>query len=465
MTSDPALMTASQMLSLFREGSLSPVEATRAALERIAGLNETLNAFNLVDEENALASARESEERWRLKVPRGRVDGVPTSIKDLMPVQGWPSRRGSLTSSQAADEEDAPCVARLKEHGAVLLGKTTTPEFGWKGVTDSPLTGVTRNPWNTELTPGGSSGGAAVAVATGMGALATGTDGGGSIRIPAAFTGIVGHKPSYGRVPAYPLSPFALVSHVGPMTRSVVDAALMLTVIAEPDCRDPFALPYDATDYSKGLEDGIEGLTIAYSARLGDRRVEAEIENLVAQAARQFVDLGAKVVPVDPDLPEHDEAFRTIWYTAATQLLQSFTDEQKNQLDPGLIEIAEAGSRCSLSDFYAAMKVREALRTAMNLFHQTYDLLITPSLPLEAFGANQEVPRDGNQQRWVNWTPFTYPFNVTGQPAISIPCGLTSAGLPAGLQIVGPAYADALVLKAARAFEAVNPVTLPNAYP
>ncbi len=462
MTSDPALMTASQMLALFREGSLSPVEATRAALDRVERLNETLNAFCLVDEERALAAARESEERWRLKVPRGRVDGVPTSIKDLMPVQGWPTRRGSHTSSEAVAEEDAPCVARLKEHGAVLLGKTTTPEFGWKGVTDSPLTGVTRNPWNTEQTPGGSSGGAAVAVATGMGALATGTDGGGSIRIPAAFTGIVGHKPSYGRVPAYPLSPFALVSHIGPMTRSVADAALMLTVIAEPDCRDPFALPYDAIDYTKGLEDGIEGLTIAFSPRLDNRMVEPEVANLVATAAQSFADFGATVVPAEPDLPEHDEAFRTIWYTAATQLLLTLTDEQRSRLDPGLMEIAEAGSRCSLSDFYTAMKVRETLRTAMNLFHQTYDLLITPSLPLEAFGANQEVPRDGSQQRWVNWTPFTYPFNMTGQPAISIPCGLTSAGLPVGLQIVGPAYADALVLKAARTFEAVNPVALPS---
>ncbi|MDH3596510.1 MAG: amidase family protein, partial [Rhodospirillales bacterium] len=248
MTNDPALLTATELLTRFRAGSLSPVEVTEAALARIEAHDTALNAFCLVDAEQALAEARRSEERWRIGAPKGRLDGVPASIKDLLLTKGWPTLRGSkaLDPDQPWDE-DAPAVARLREHGAVLLGKTTTPEFGWKGVTDSPLTGVTRNPWDPSRTPGGSSGGAAAAVATGMGALAIGTDGGGSIRIPAGFTGIFGLKPSFGRVPAYPLSPFGTVAHLGPMTRSVADAALMLTVLAEPDPRDWYALPVDGT--------------------------------------------------------------------------------------------------------------------------------------------------------------------------------------------------------------------------
>ncbi|MCH8926013.1 MAG: hypothetical protein IH924_07745, partial [Proteobacteria bacterium] len=216
MTDDIARLSAGELIAGYRDGSLSPVEATRAALARIEKHDPALNAFRLVDAESALEEARKSEERWRIKAPRGRVDGVPTSIKDLLLTKGWSTPRGSKTVDQDQPwEEDAPCVARLREHGAVLLGKTTTPEFGWKGLTDSPLTGITRNPWNPERTPGGSSGGAAVAVATGMGALAIGTDGGGSIRIPAGFTGVFGFKASGGQVPAYPPSPFGTLAHVG----------------------------------------------------------------------------------------------------------------------------------------------------------------------------------------------------------------------------------------------------------
>jgi len=461
---DPALLSATELVALYRAGSLSPVEAAMACLKRIEKHDGALNAFTLVDQERALAAALESEERWRIKAPRGRLDGVPTAIKDLLLTRGWPTLRGSkAVDPDQPWDEDAPAVARLKEHGAVLLGKTTTPEFGWKGVTDSPLTGITRNPWDPAKTPGGSSGGSAVAVATGMAALAVGTDGGGSIRIPAGFTGVFGLKPSFGRVPAHPLSPFGTVAHLGPMSRGVADSALMLTVLAEPDPRDWYALPYDRADYANGLDDGVKGLRIAWSPRLGGHPVELEIANLAAAAAQRFADLGATVEEAEPDLAAADVAqvFRVHWYAGAANLLAGFPAERKKEVDPGLLEIAAEGARYSLLDYLAAVKGREALGVAMNRFHQDYDLLLTPSLPLAAFEAGVEWPPNHGDRRWADWTPFSYPFNLTRQPAASVPCGLTAAGLPAGLQIVGPLYADALVLRAARAYEAACPWPLP----
>jgi aspartyl-tRNA(Asn)/glutamyl-tRNA(Gln) amidotransferase subunit A len=463
MSDDLALLTASELLARYRDGSLSPVAATEAALQRIEAHDGALNAFCLVDADQALAEARKSEERWRIKAPKGRLDGVPTSIKDLLLTKGWPTLRGSKALSPDQPwEDDAPAVARLREHGAVLLGKTTTPEFGWKGVTDSPLTGITRNPWDPTRTPGGSSGGAAAAIATGMGALAIGTDGGGSIRIPAGFTGIFGLKPSFGRVPAWPLSPFGTVAHLGPMTRSVTDAALMLTVLAEPDPRDWYALPAEGTDYTNGLERGVEGLRIAFSPTLGGHPVDPEIADLVAAAAGRFEELGATVEAAEPELPGCAETFRIHWYAGAANLLKGFTEAQKALMDPSLVAIAAEGASYTLLDYLAAVKARETIGVAMNRFHQDYDLLLTPSLPIPAFEAGLEQPPVDEMGRWVDWTPFTYPFNLSRQPAASVPCGLTSEGLPVGLQIVGPLYADALVLRAARAHERIAPIVLPS---
>ena len=263
-------------------------------LARIEQLNPKLNAFRLVSE-TALEDAKASEARWTAGQPRGLLDGVPVSIKDIILTKGWPTLRGSKTIDPKGPwNDDAPATARLREHGAVLLGKTTTPEFGWKGVTDSPLTGITRNPWNTAKTPGGSSGGAAAAVAAGMGPLAVGTDGGGSIRIPCSFTGLFGIKPSFGRVPAWPLSPFGTVAHVGPMTRSVADAALMLNVIAQPDARDWHALPYDPRDWRMGLDGGVADLRIAYSPDLGYAKVDPEVAALVKKAVCAYSKISAR---------------------------------------------------------------------------------------------------------------------------------------------------------------------------
>src|SRR5438105_3250110 len=277
MTTDLCAMTATALLEGYRRRTLSPVEVTQAVLQRIHALNPKLNAFNLISDQ-AIEEAKASEARWHAGQPKGLLDGVPVSIKDLILTRGWPTLRGSKTvDAKGPWKDDAPATARLREHGAVLLGKTTTPEFGWKGVTDSPLTGVTRNPWNPAKTPGGSSGGAAAAVAAGMGALAVGTDGGGSIRIPCGFTGLFGLKPSFGRVPAWPLSPFGTVAHVGPITRSVADAALMLNVLAQPDVRDWHSLPYEPRDWRLGLESGVQALRIAFSSDLGYAKVDPEV--------------------------------------------------------------------------------------------------------------------------------------------------------------------------------------------
>jgi aspartyl-tRNA(Asn)/glutamyl-tRNA(Gln) amidotransferase subunit A len=457
-------MPAIDLVRHYRARTLSPVEATRAALERIARLNPRLNAYRLVDDKSALAAARDSEARWMKDEPIGPLDGVTASVKDLLVTRGWSTLRGSkaVDPNQSCDE-DAPTVARLREAGAVLLGKTTTPEFGWKGVTDSPLTGITRNPWDDSRTPGGSSGGAAVAAACGMGALHLGTDGGGSIRIPASFTGIFGFKQSFGRVPASPLSPFGTLAHVGPMTRSVEDAALMLSVIARPDPRDWYAIPYDGRDYLDGLDDGIRGLKIAFSPRLGGHTVEADIARVVAEAVSLFRELGATVEEAEPEIGTNcGITFANHWFPGAANALRGFSAEQRALMDPGLCEIAASGARLPLLDYLASVKEREQLGVRMNQFHEKWDLLLTPTTPMAAFQAGVECPVMADGSRWTDWTPFTYPFNLTRQPAASLPCGFTAAGLPVGLQIVGPSYGDAAVLRAARAFEKLRPFKMPN---
>ncbi|WP_439817829.1 amidase [Zavarzinia sp. CC-PAN008] len=456
--SDLGWLSATELLTAYRRRSLSPVEVTTALLDRIARLDRKVNAFCLVDHDRALADARASEARWVAGRPQGRLDGVPTGIKDLLLTKGWPTLRGSLSTSAAqAWEVDAPSVARLREHGAILLGKTTTPEFGWKGVTDNPLTGITRNPWDLTRTPGGSSGGASAALAAGFVPIAPGTDGGGSIRIPASLAGVVGHKPSFGRVPAYPASPFGTVAHVGPMTRTVADAALMLTVMAEPDARDWYALPYEARDFSIGLNDGVRGLRIAYSPRLGYvTNVQPEVAAAVASAARMFEALGAQVDEVDPGFADPAGLFRTLWWSGAAAALGDLPPERKAKLDPGLAHAVEGGLAISKKEYIQATLDRAALGASMNAFHQTYDLLLTPATSVVAFAAGQLAPDPVETKDWVNWTPFSFPFNLTQQPAISVPCGFTEAGLPIGLQLVGSRYDDALVLRAARAYEAAT---------
>ena len=455
--------SASTLLQLYRSGAASPLDATREILARIERLNPQLNAFCLVDGDAALQSARQSEARWQRGAPLGPLDGVPVSIKDLILTRGWPTRRGSRTVDTAqAWDVDAPVTARLREAGAVLLGKTTTPEFGCKGETNSPLTGISRNPWDLSRTPGGSSGGTAAAVAAGLGPLSVGTDGAGSVRIPAAFCGNFGLKPSFGRVPAYPLSPFGSVSHLGPHTMTVADAALMMNVISQPDARDWTALPADARDYRVGLDDGVRGLRIAYSPTLGyARNVHPEVAAAVERAVQGLAALGAVVEAVDPGFDDPLDICTGLWFLGAYTVWSGLSAAQQAVCDPDFQAEAALGARLSALDVQQLHLRRGALGSQLRQFMQCFDLIATPAVAVPAFAALPAGHGPMTPAAMLGWTPFSYPFNLSQQPAASIPCGLTGDGLPIGLQLVGPMFGDALVLRACRAYESLRPITRP----
>jgi aspartyl-tRNA(Asn)/glutamyl-tRNA(Gln) amidotransferase subunit A len=453
--SELCALSATELVEAFRKRTLSPVEVTKAVLARIEALNPVFNAFCLVSD-GAMDEAKASEKRWMSGQAKGLLDGVPVSIKDIILTKGWPTLRGSKTIDPKGPwNDDAPASARLREHGAVILGKTTTPEFGWKGVTDSALTGVTRNPWNLARTPGGSSGGASAQVAAGLGQLAVGTDGGGSIRIPCGFTGISGIKANFGRVPAWPLSPMGTVAHVGPMARTIADCALMLNVLARPDARDWYALPHDGTDWTQGLDAGAKGLRIAYSPRLGYvKHVHPDVEARVADAVKQLAALGATVDEVDPGFADCSETFRVHWTAGAYNALRRLPKEKLALVEPALIHWFEAGSKWTLEQYLDAVSVRQALGEHMRRFHEKWDLLATPALAVPAFEVGRIAPSGtGTGEDWMEWTPFTYPFNLTQQPALSVPCGFTADGLPVGLQLVAPQFREDLCLRAAHAFQ------------
>lgn len=447
-------LTARQLLAGYGKGDFSPVEVVRAVLERTAAVQPRINAFVRVDAEAALAGAEASTARWRAGEPLGLLDGVPVSVKDALPVAGGPTLRGSTVPPGPGPwDVDAPAVARLREHGAVLVGKTTMPEFGWKGVTDSALSGITRNPHDPARTAGGSSGGSAAAVAAGAAPLSLGTDGGGSVRIPASFCGVVGLKPTYGRVPLFPPSPFGSLAHVGPLARDAADTALLLDVISGADWRD-WSANERAEPVSATLARGVKRLRVAYSPSFGGQvAVRPEVAAAVRAAVTRLAGLGAYVEEADPDFADPVAAFHTLWFTGAARLVERLPSERRAALEPGLREIAEQGARYGALDYVAALDVRAGLGHRMARFHRTYDLLVTPTLPITAFEAGAEVPAASGLRRWTGWTPFTYPFNLTCQPALTVPVGTDAAGLPIGLQLVAARHRDDLVLRAAFALE------------
>ncbi len=451
-------LTASELVAAYATGELSPVEATQNALRAIEERDDECNAYCLVDPDRALEQAKASEVRWRDGNPIGWLDGVPASIKDMFLTQGWPTLRGSrcIDPDQPWDV-DSPVTARLRENGLVLLGKTTTPELGWKGVTDNTLTGITRNPHDPTVTAGGSSGGSAAAVAAGMGELSVGTDGGGSVRIPASFCGIVGLKPTHGRIPLFPASPFGPLSHAGPMARSVDDTALLLDVLTMPDYRDPAALAPPVSTYREAVRRDVRGLIAAYSPTLGYVDVDPEVAAIVKSAVESLGDAGLQIEETDPGFADPKDAFDVLWSTGAAKWLDAFPSGSETKVDPGLRKVWEFGKTFSASDYLGANAERAALGILMGEFHTRYDVLITPTVPIPAFEAGHDVPPGSGLSSWPDWTPFTYPFNMTQQPAISIPAGRTSSGLPVGLQIVGPRHSDDLVLAVAKLLEEVRP--------
>jgi aspartyl-tRNA(Asn)/glutamyl-tRNA(Gln) amidotransferase subunit A len=458
MMANIADLTAHDLLRAYRDRKLSPVEVIADTLDRIEASEPAINGFMIVDRAGAMAQARASEARWRAGETLGLADGIGATVKDNLWLAGFPSRRGTLAASTDPVSADAPAVARLKEKGAVILGKTTMPEFGFAGVSHSPVHGQTHNPWKHGHTTGGSSSGAASSAALNLGHFHLGTDGAGSVRIPAAFTGIFAIKASHGRVPAWPQSPFWVLAHTGPMTRTVRDGALMLTLISGADDRDMSAWNTTPPDYRAGIEAGVKGLRIAYSPKLGmDAKVDPDVVAATERAARLFADMGAIVDAVDPPLAGARDMIDTIWNATCTAVLDGIPVEKHAGIDRDFIAMAQAGRAVSTTAYLTAYAARNEMAARMAAFHRSYDLLISPQMPTGAIQAGLICPKDGSYgSNWLNWSPFTYPFNLTQQPAASVPSGLTREGLPIGLQIVAALRREDLILRAALAFETAS---------
>lgn len=454
-------LSIADLLRAYRLGALSPVAVLADVQARLDKAEPEINAVTYQDRAEAGRLAQESEARWRRGEPKGALDGVPVSLKSNLYKKDWPSRRGSPQMPDAPDPFDAPAVLGLEQAGAIIFAQTTMPEFGWKGIGDSPLTGVTRNPWKLGHTTGGSSAGAAALGALGIGWAHVGTDGLGSIRIPAAFCGLFGFKPSFGRVPAFPASPFGVLAHLGPLARSVEDGVFMLNALSRPDDRDMLAWNTVAPDFRIGLNDGVRGLRIGYSPTLGYvGNVEPEVARLVAAAVEHFAALGAHVEQADPGfaLEEARWPADVMWWSGAATILNGIPAERHAEMDPGFVRSGITGNGLRAVDLATALVRRAALAETMRRYHERFDLLLTPTMPVTALPVGRDVHEDGSWgEDWVNWSPFTYPFNLTGQPAASVPCGLAANGLPVGLQIVAPPRRDDLVLRAARAFESAAP--------
>ena len=453
-------LSATELAVAIRTKKISPVEVVDAVLARIERLNPILNAYCTVTPDAARSAAKDAEAAVMRGESLGPLHGVPVSIKDTLMTKGVRTTWGSKAFEHFIPDEDAPVVERLKDAGAIILGKTNTPEFGHKGVTDNSIFGASRNPWDLEHTPGGSSGGGAAAVAVGLGPLAVGTDGGGSIRIPCSCCGIFGLKPTLGRVAAAPTyGGLETLTHVGPITRTVRDAALMLNAIAGPDSRDLSSLPADETDYLSGIDGGIKGLRVAWSPDLGYAAVDPQVRRLTEAGARRFEDTGCRVEEADPGFADPREPFEMLFCTSMAARLADKLPQWRDRFERSLVLQIDQGMRLTAVDFVTAANHRRMLSDTLRRFFARYDLLLTPTLaaPPLPVGVDAYEEIEGARVGPVGWFPFTYPFNMTGDPAATVPCGWTPAGLPVGLQIVGPRLADALVLRAAAAFEAVAP--------
>jgi aspartyl-tRNA(Asn)/glutamyl-tRNA(Gln) amidotransferase subunit A len=458
---DVAWLDVASLTSAFRRRALSPVDVARALILRIEALDPPVNAIVHVDRITTLAMAEASEARYAVGEPLSPLDGVPVTIKDLSAVAGWPRRRGSLLLDPTKPSaEDTPCVARLREAGAVFLAKTATPEGGCKVVTRSPVHGVTANPYDLTKTPGGSSGGAAAALALGFGPLAQGSDGAGSIRIPASSTNVFGLKPGFGRVPAFPPDPDMPMSVVGPMARTIADGALMLAVMARPEPRDPFMWPVPFVPPQDLADPSLAGLRIAFSPRLGCTAPlrDREVDELVAEAAPLLADAGAVVVESDPVWPvDPFEPFKVFWETGCAAGVDAVQPALRPLLDPLLLTVAAAGRAVTRAGLQRAIEQRLALSSAARAFFNTVDLLVGPVMPVPPYGVDRDVPEGYADEDW-HWCPYTYPWNLTGQPAVSVPIGFTRCGLPVGVQIIGPMGSEATLLRAAAAIECRRPL-------
>jgi Asp-tRNA(Asn)/Glu-tRNA(Gln) amidotransferase A subunit family amidase len=463
-TDDLCFTPALELSRLIRSREVSPVELTRTILDRIDRFNPVINPFLTITADLALEQAKASEARMMRGAPLGPLDGIPYSVKDLEPTAGVRTTFGSKWFEHNVPAEDGAVAGRLRSSGGILLGKTNTPHFGYKDMCDNLLGPPTRNPWKLDRTSGASSGGAGAAVAAGLGPVAQGSDGAGSIRIPSSLCGIFGLKPSFGRVPYHPSSDYwAARSHIGPMTRTVRDAALLLSVIAGPDSRDPLSIASPPEDYVAACDGDVRGLRVAWSGDLGYAMVDPEVRSIAEAAARRFAGLGCVVDAPDIRWPDPRRFHKIIYEVTMASRLIDRARERPDWIEPTLMRIICNGAALSAVEYEQALLARAPFYNAVRQLFETYDLLLTPAMPLGAWSA-EPGPNEGPHEiggqpvtSMFDRLSFMYPFNLTGQPAATVPCGFTSEGLPVGLQIVGRHLADAAVLRAAAAFEAIQP--------
>ncbi len=454
---------ATNLAAAIRTKRVSPVEIVEAVLTRIEAVNPTINAYLAVDGERALKAAHAAEAAVMRGDTLGSLHGLPVSIKDLEPSAGLRYTNGSILYTDQIADMDGIITERVKAAGGIVIGKTNTPHMGHKDMCDNLLGGPGRNPWNLERTPGGSSGGAAAAVAAGLGPLAHGSDGAGSIRIPAALSGVFGLKPSFGRAPYWPnVDIWAARSHNGPITRTVADAALFLAAIAGPDPRDPTTIANQPDDYVAAVAQplpALRGLRVAWSVDFGYAAVEPQVRQLTEQAAQRFADFGCRIEAVNPGWDDPRLGAEISWYVSMAARLGHSYDQRPQAFEPTLAEIIEAGRRVSGEEHGRASLARTTFYQQARQFFEQYDLLLTPQMPLAAWPVDHwPAEIDGTPTPSIfDRLSFTFPFNLTGQPAASVPCGFTAEGLPVALQIVGRGHADTLVLQAAAAWEQAAP--------
>jgi len=452
---DLGFVPATDLAELIRTKKLSPVEYMQALLARIEAHDPKVNAFACLAPDRAMDAARAAEAKLMSGGRIGRLHGVPVTIKDLAITKDMPTQFGSLIMQGNQPNEDTPVVPRLKGEGAIILGKTTTSEFGWSGVSHSPLTGITHNPWKFGYNAGASSAGAGAAAAAGFGPLHQGSDGAGSIRMPAHFCGVFGLKPSFGRVPYYPVGTADMTAHMGPLTRTVADSALFLEVMAGPHPLDYTTLEAGPAAYHARLHEGIKGKRAAYSPDLGHARVDPEVADLVREAAHRFNELGAAVeeVPTPWAAPGPD-LIRFFWSAHMTRL-KPYLDAWQSRMDPGLVACIKASDAVSVAAYQAARERKMPYVANIHRWFEDWDFLLTPAVSVAAFPAGKLMPDHWPRHdwEWLSWAEFSYPFNMSWNPAASVPCGFTAEGLPVGLQIVGKPRGDVSVLQLAYRYQ------------
>lgn len=443
----PYLLNGQALRQGYEDGRLTPLAICRELWQRLKQYNPKVNAFSYLAEAESLEMAKASTLRWQQGKPLSAIDGWPISLKDSLAVRTWPLHAGATIKTIASSAEDAPVVCHLREAGAVLFAKTTMPQWGWKGVTDSPATGVTANPWDLTKTCGGSSGGAAVAVALGLGVAAIGSDGGGSIRIPASFCGVIGYKPTHHVIPRYPVYSMASLVDIGILARDSTDISALLAILNQNDSR--------AAHYIKLPGDQKEMSTLAYSLDLGFAKIDPEVARIFEESIARLCRQGFILRQKNPPIGNYLAAFADFWQAGCYEGYVDLTPAEKIAVDPGFARLAELGAKMTLLDYLQAESTQLSVSEAMQAFFREYDALLTPTVPLPAFALGLDSPNAKSTSALDNWTPFTCLFNMTGQPSITLACGLTSGGLPVGLQISGPNLSDKALLDLSQKIAAI----------